>query len=112
MLGNYKSTYQLIVANDSHDTQGFDSVLTRVEVGESSSGTDISKDNIGVDIGIEIIDSFAIRRDYVCKGRDALGVPGSTTAPIVFWTTLLAVAVDVHISQVTTSTLNVDNIIV
>ena len=73
-------TYDLVVANNSHDTQWVHAMVLRVEGRRSSL---IAEDNIRVDVGIKVLNT--VLRDGIHEGGLALarGVIGAVAAGVV-----------------------------
>lgn len=107
-----KLAYQLVVANNSHNRERLDAVRLGVEGGVASSATLVAKDDIRVNIGIEILLAGAVAADGAGERGLALGVGGLAAAAIVGSTALDAVAVNVHVCELAILALEVDDLVV
>lgn len=83
--------YQVVIAHDCHNTQRLHANALRLK---GRAGVLVAKDDVGVDVGIEVLNS--IRLDDVLEGSLALtrGVIGAFASLVVG-----AVTVDIHVSE-------------
>jgi hypothetical protein len=101
-----------MIAYYSHDAQRLDVKGSRVEVDIARASTVVSKDNIRMDVGIEITYALVVSDNYIGERRGILCVCRTSTTPIISWTSLFPITVDIHISKLTTWPLYIDHTIV
>lgn len=80
------TTYELVVADDSHDGERLHAVLLRVKERR------LVKDHIWVNVGIEVLDAILAHSVLECRGAEARGVIGAVACLVVG-----TVAVDIHV---------------
>lgn len=80
-----------------------------VKVGEAGLGADVAKDDVRVDVRVEIADALLVARDDLLERGLRLRVGRVPAAPVVTGAALDAVAVDVHVGQVAVAALDVDD---
>jgi hypothetical protein len=97
--GEKKRTHQFVPANNSHDAQRVNAICLRIKCFPPRSATAVAKDNIGMDVCVEILDAFLVSLDEILKGSDGLCVTATATAAIVGRATLPAIAVNVHVGE-------------
>lgn len=102
--------YHLVTADNSNNREGLDTVLLGLEGDVAVLAAIVSKHHIGMNIGVEVIDSLAIALDSILKGSLALGIRGAVTAAVT--TTLGTIAVNVHVHQLAVLSLEVHDAVV
>lgn len=85
-------------------------MLLRIERLVALFGADVSEDNIGVDVGIEVLHAAAISFHSICKRRNRLGVTGVSAAAIIGRATLSSITVDIHICKLAVGTLDINDL--
>jgi len=107
-----KQTHQLVVADNSHDRQGLDAVRAGVEGVPARLRARVAEHNIGMDVGIEIVNALVVLLHNVLEGSDGLIALVKVAPAVVTNTVLLAVAVDVHVCEVLAFALQVDDAVI
>lgn len=99
---NRDTSHQLVIAHDGHDAKRLHPLALRVE---RRAGALVSKDDVRVDVGIEI--GNTVRLDGVLEGRLPLatGVVCAAAGRVVG-----AVAVNVHVVVVAAAPLEEDGV--
>lgn len=80
-----------------------------VKIREAGLGADVAKDDVRVDVRVEIANALFVARNGVLKRGLRLRVGRVPAAPVVSGAALDAVAVDVHVGQVAVAALDVDD---
>lgn len=110
-----KKSHHLVVANDSHDTQGLDAIVLRVEGRVWSAAIAVvgrvAEDNVRVVVGVQVADvvSLDIRvlLDQALERSGGLRV-GRATASSIAFVGLVTIAVDVHVCEAAIVAVDVD----
>jgi hypothetical protein len=105
-----EETYKLVPTHNSHDTQRPHPKLLGIKRRKPPTRPGITEHHIRVDIRIQIRDALAIPPDRVGEGRDTLRIPAVAAAAVVRGTSLLSVAVDVHVDELASRSLEVEHV--
>lgn len=107
-----RKAYHLFTAYDSNDTQGLDAMLLCIKSRPVLLRAHISKHNVRMDVRVEVFPTSAVILDTVLERRDGLGVARGATAPIICRTALDAIAVDIHVDELSFCALEINHIVV
>lgn len=88
--------YQFVTTDHGHDTQRLNPILLRIE---RWAGSIIPEDDVGVDLGIQIVDANLVADDGVLETRLRLSITTATASSVFTSAALLAVAIDVHVDE-------------
>ena len=100
------STYELVTANYGNDTEWFDAILLRIE---GRARAIVSKNDVGVDFGIQIIDTNVIVFNDIFEASLGLGIAAATAPSIVAGAALMTIAIYVHVHELLAVAVEVDN---
>lgn len=92
-----EKTHQLIVANNSHNRERLDANALRIKGLPARFATIVTKDDIWLSVGIEILLTGAVARDSILEGGDGLSIRRVATAAVVSRASLNTVTVDIHV---------------
>ena len=98
--------YQFVTTDHGHDTQRLNPILLRIE---RWAGAIVSEDDVGVDLGVQIVDANLVADNGVFKTRLRLGVTTATASSVFASAALLAVAIDVHVDELFSVAVQVDD---
>ena len=101
-----KHPYQFVATDHSHDTERLDAILLRIE---RWAGAIVSEDDVGVDLGVQIVDAYLVADDGVFKTRLRLSITTATASSVFASAALLAVAIDVHVDELFPVAVQVDD---
>lgn len=87
-------------------------MLLRVKGLPARPGALVTKDNVRVDVGVEILLRRAVRLENPLERGDGLGITRRTAAAVVGGAALDAVAVNVHVDELAVLALEVDDVVV
>lgn len=104
-------TYQLVVAHNSHYTQRLNTILARIKRLVALAGALVSKHDIGMYIRVEVPRVGAVAAQDIGKGRHGLHIGGGAAAAVVGGAELDAVAVNVHVGEVSLFALDVEDLV-
>lgn len=105
------SSYQLVVADNSHDGEGLNANGLRIP-SVPISATLVTKDDVGVGIGVKIPLAGAVASDSIRESGDILGITRIAAAAVISRATLDTITVDVHVGKSAVGALEVDDTIV
>ena len=98
--------YQFVTTDHGHDTQRLDPILLRIE---RWAGSIIAEDDVGVDLGIQVVDANLVADDGVFKARLRLSITTATASSVFTSAALLAVAIDVHVDELFSVAVQIDD---
>jgi len=101
-----KHPYQFVATDHSHDTERLDAILLRIE---RRAGAIVSEDDVGVDLGVQIVDANLVADNGVFETRLRLCITTATASSIFTSAALLAVAIDVHVDELFSVAVQVDD---
>ena len=99
-------SYQFVATDYGHDAERLNTMLLRIE---RRACVIVSKDNVGVDLGVEIGDPNIVAGDIVLELRLGLSIATASASSVFASTALLAVAIDVHVNELFSVAVQVDN---
>lgn len=105
------SSYQLVVADNSHHGEGLHANGLRIP-SVPVSATLVTEDDIRVGIGVKIPLAGAIASDSISESGDILGITRVAAAAIISRATLDTITVDVHVGESAVGALKVDDTII
>lgn len=105
------SSYQLVVADNSHDGEGLNANGLRIP-SIPVSITLVTEDYIGVGIGVKILLAGAIASDSIGESGDILGITRVATAAIISRAALDTITINVHVGKSAVGALEVDDAII
>lgn len=104
--------YQLVTADHSHDGKRLNAVIARVESTVARTAALVTKDNVRVDVSIQVTNTLAVATDDVLERSLRLSIARATAAAVVSLAALNAVAVNVHVDKFAIGSLEVDDVVV
>lgn len=105
------SSYQLVVADNSHHGEGLNANGLRIP-SVPISATLVTEDDIGVGIGVKIPLAGAIASDSIGESGDILSITRVAAAAIISRAALDTITVDVHVGKSAVGALKVDDTII
>ena len=90
------SPYQFVTADYGHDTEWLDTILLGIE---RRARAIVSKDDVGVDLSVQVGDADLVADDGVFETRLRLSIATATASSIFTSAALLTVAIDVHVDE-------------
>lgn len=106
------STYQLVTANHSHERQGLDAVVLRVESNVAGAAALVAKDDVWVNIGVQVTLALTVAADSVLERSLRLGVARASASAIISGTALDTIAVNIHVDELAVLALKIDDIVI
>jgi len=100
-----QGTYQLVSANDGHDTERFDVVFVGLERGVCAL---VAEDDVRVDFGVQVVNASPVFGNSVLEAGLTLCVATATAAAVLARAALLSVTVDVHVGKLRVLALEVE----
>lgn len=102
--------YHLVATHHGNDRQRVNANRLRLEGHVARLAALVTQHHVGVDIGVEILDTGLIAFDGVLEGSVALSILGAVTAAVA--SAKSTVTVDVHVNQVAVGALEVHDAVV
>lgn len=98
--------YQFVTADDGHDTERLDTILLGIE---RRARAIVTKDDVGVDLGVQVGDADLVADYGVFETSLRLSIPTAAASSIFASAALLAVAIDVHVDELFSVAMQVDD---
>lgn len=98
--------YQFVAADHGHDAERLHAVLLRIE---RRIRAIVSKDDVRVDVGVQIGDADIVADDGIFEARLGLSIVAVAAPSIISIAALFAVAIDIHIDELFAVAVQVDD---
>ena len=99
-------SYQFVTADHGHDTERLNAILLGIE---RRARAVVSKDDVGVDLGVQVGDTDLVADDGVFEACLRLSIATAAASSIFTSAALLAVAIDVHVNELFFVAVQVDH---
>jgi hypothetical protein len=104
--------YKLVAAHDGHQTKWLDSVLLGVKSRPVGLAASVTKDDVRVGVGIQVLLASSVGLEDILERGDGLRIAGGAAATVVGRAVLDTVAVDVQVDERARLALEVDDVVV
>jgi hypothetical protein len=99
--------HQFVAADDGHDAERLDTIVLGIERRVRAI---VAEDNVGVHLGVQIGDANIVVDDGIFEAGLGLSVATASASSVFASTTLLAVAIDVHVDELLPVAVQVDDV--